>query len=125
LNKKNILDKLVHRGYTTGFLFGRDSVEQNTDNSHEGTEQQYVGEILACEKIDKQYKITLRAHNAIRLGDKVRIMQPFESDLSLTIKKMYNEEGEEVGSAHGGTDKNTYFYSTKPIKEFGILFLNN
>ena len=111
--------------FSTGFLFGRDTVEQNTSNSHQGTEQQYVGEILACEKEDKQYKITLRAHNAIRLGDKVRIMQPFESDLSLTIKKMYNEEGEEVGSAHGGTDKNTYFYSTKPIKEFGILFLNN
>lgn len=123
--KKNILDKLVHRGYTTGFLFGRDSVEQNTDNSHEGTEQQYVGEILACEKIDKQYKITLRAHNALRLGDKVRIMQPFTPDLSFIIKKLYNEDMQEVESAHGGTDKNTYFYSTKPIKEFGILFLNN
>ncbi|PIY93281.1 MAG: peptidase U32 [Candidatus Magasanikbacteria bacterium CG_4_10_14_0_8_um_filter_32_14] len=123
--KKNILDKLVHRGYTTGFLFGRDNVEQNTSNSHQGTEETYVGEVLACKKTNKKYKITMRAHNALRLGDKVRIMQPFEPDLSLTIKKLYNEDGEEVESAHGGTDKNTIFYSTKAIKEFGILFLNN
>ena len=123
--KKNILDKLVHRGYTTGFLFGRDTVDQNTDNSHEGTEQQYVGEILACEKENKKYKITVQAHNALRLGDKVRVMQPFEKDLSLKIEKLYTEDGEEVESVHGGTEKNNYFYSAKPIKEFGILFLNN
>lgn len=124
--KKKILDKLVHRGYTTGFLFGRDTVEQNVENSHVGGQEEFVGEVVKCE----DGKVFINAHNALRLGDKIRIMQPPRlrsgqasgEDLRTTIKKMYNDKDEEVESAHGGTGKLVYIKTKKEIEEYSILF---
>lgn len=124
--KKNILEKLVHRGYTAGFAFGRSEVEQNVVNSHIGGGDQFVGEVLGSEKISaSKFKVSVRVHNALRVGDKVRIMQPKGKDIKLTIKTMYNEEGEQVDSAHGGTGKMTYIEMSKPVQDLGILLKQN
>lgn len=122
LIKQNALEKLVHRGYTTGFLFGRDSVEQNVDNSHVGGGEEFVGEVMSCGKFGKKYKIVVRPHNALRVGDKVRIIQPGCQDLRVVIKKMYNEHGQELESGHGGGNKNVVLEVNKEVGEFGILF---
>ena len=121
--KKRILDKLVHRGYTTGFLFGRDTVEQNTDNSHTGGEEEFVGEVLDSQRDGKGFKTIVRPHNALRVGDKIRIMQPNNKDLRTTIKKMYNEKDmDEIESGHGGSGKNVVIYTSREVEEFSILF---
>ncbi|MBD3311382.1 MAG: U32 family peptidase [Candidatus Magasanikbacteria bacterium] len=122
--KKEILDKLVHRGYTTGFAFGKESVEQNIDNSHIGGEEQFVGEVLNCKKHDKNYLVKIRPHNAIKLGDELRIMRPKSEDVRLTIKNMYNEKGEEIESGHGGAGKNVVLELDRGVEEFGIVFKN-
>jgi len=126
--KKRILDKLNHRGYTTGFLFGRDMVEQNTENSHVGGEEEFVGEVAGCVKLGKKYQITIRPHNALRVGDTIRIMQPSNMDLRMTIQKMYNEDNRGIGcdlsvqSGHGGSGKNIVLEVGKKVEKFGILF---
>ena len=133
LIKKRVLDKLVHRGYTTGFLFGRDTVEQNVGDSHIGGEEEFVGEVVETQNIasvqkSKKFKTTIRPHNALRVGDKIRIMQPNQKDLRMTIKKMYNEKDVEAGqdlpieSGHGGTGKNIVIYTSREVEEFSILF---
>ena len=130
LKKKN-LDKLLHRGYTTGFLFGRDTVEQNTVDSHIGGEEQFVGEVLDCVEINGKNLAIVRAHNALKVGDKIRIMQPpqfcagqagEEKDLSVTIKKMYNSDSEKIDSAHGGTGELVKILVNKDLKKYSILF---
>ncbi|MBU0596767.1 U32 family peptidase C-terminal domain-containing protein [Patescibacteria group bacterium] len=130
--KNKYLDTLVHRGYTTGFLFGRDSVEQNTDDSHVGGEEEFVGEVLKTGrlkdwKIDskKSYGVLIKPHNAIRIGDEVRIIQPQAEDLDIVIEEMYNEEGERIESGHGGTGKNIIVKFDSEVEEMSILFKKN
>lgn len=120
--KRKVLDKLVHRGYTTGFLFGRDTVEQNHTDSHIGGEEKYVGQVLGCVKNGKKWKLEIRPHNAIRVRDKIRIMQPHHLDLNMTIKELYNEKGESIESGHGGAGYGVFFEVHKEVEEFGIVF---
>ncbi len=120
--KTRMLDKLIHRGYTTGFLFGRDHVEQNIENSHTQSEEEFVGEVLSSELEGKTYRHIIRPHNALRVGDQVRIMMPNNTDIDLGIEKLYNEEGEEVESGHGGSGKHVVLYTQDRLEEYGILF---
>ncbi|HBU07493.1 MAG TPA: peptidase U32 [Candidatus Magasanikbacteria bacterium] len=121
--KKKYLDSLMTRGYTTGFLFGRDKVEQNTEFSHINGEEQFVGEVVDCVKFNKKYLAIVKVHNVLQVGDKVRIMIPGEEkDLSVTIKKMYNKDDKEIESAHGGTQELVMVLVNKEIKKFSILF---
>jgi U32 family peptidase len=83
-----------------------------------GGQEEFVGEVIKCE----DGKVFINAHNALRLEDKIRIMQPKGEDLRITIKKMYNEEGEEVESAHGGTGKLVYIKTKKEVEKYSILF---
>ncbi len=115
--KKKYLDSLMHRGYTTGFLFGRDTVEQETKVSHLESKEEFVGEVIKSEN----GKIFIKPHNALRVGDKIRIIQPNENDLLLVIKKMYNEKDEEVESAHGGAGYMVYVKMRNYIEDFSIL----
>lgn len=117
--KKKYLDSLMTRGYTTGFLFGRETVEQNTEFSHIISEEKFVGEVVNYEN----EKVCITPHNALRVGNKVRIMQPKNEDLVLTVKKLYNyKNNKEVESVHGGTGEIYYFVSKKQIEKFSILF---
>ena len=121
LKKKN-LDKLFHRGYTTGFLFGRENVEQNTVNSHIGGEEQFVGEVLDCVEINSKKLAILRVHNALKVGDKIRIMIPEEKDLRMIVKKIYNHNNDKIYDAHGGTDKIIKILVNKFVPKYSILF---
>ena len=115
--KKKYLDNLMHRGYTTGFLFGRDSVEQETEVSHLESTEEFVGEVIKTEN----GKIFIRPHNALRVGDKIRIIQPDEKDLHLQIKKMYNEKDEEIDSGHGGAGYLVYIKFRLSVPRFSII----
>jgi len=120
--KENILDKLISRGYTTGFLFGRDTVEQDVDNSHTKSDEEFVGEVLLSIQDGEQYKNIIRVHNALRVGDSVRIMMPEHDDYTMQIDEMYDEQGEEIESGHGGSGKNVVLYTSNPLDEFAIIF---
>ncbi|HQF57079.1 MAG TPA: U32 family peptidase C-terminal domain-containing protein [Candidatus Magasanikbacteria bacterium] len=120
--KKKYLDNLMTRGYTTGFLFGRETVEQNTEFSHLLSEEKFVGEVVNYEN----EKVCIIPHNALRVGDKVRIIQPKNEELILTIKKLYNYKNQKaVSSVHGGVGETYYFLSKKPIAKYSILFKYN
>jgi len=120
--KKTMLDKLVNRGYTTGFLFGRDGVEQNTENSHTMSDEIFVGEVVSCEQQEKQYKIIIKPHNALRRGDTLRIMQTDATDIKIVLKDLYDEAGNSIESGHGGSGKHVVLYTKKAFEVFSILF---
>lgn len=77
---------------------------------------------MGCVKNGKKWKLEVRPHNAIAVGDKVRIMQPTQADLKLTIGTMHNETGESIESGHGGAGYNIFFEVNKKVEEFGIVF---
>lgn len=90
------LDKLMNRGYTGGFLLGNEP-KHNFENSHEESEYQFVGEVLGLDN----GKIKIHVHNHVHIGDEVEIMSPDEIKRA-KIEKLYDRDGKEVESAHGG-----------------------
>jgi len=101
---KKELKKIVNRGFTTGFLFGKDKWENNFGCSHRENNYQFVGEIIR-ENNNGWHKI--KVHNAIKAGEKVEVITPENISL-LQAGVIKNEKGESVGSAHGGS-KNIFF----------------
>jgi len=116
--KKKYLDNLMHRGYTTGFLFGSDKVEQQTEVSHLDSKEEFVGEVVKSEK----GKVYIKPHNALRIGDEVRIIQPKnETELQFSMPQIYAETGEKVASAHGGTGQLVCIKTKRRIKDHSVL----
>ena len=93
------LAKGENRGFTTGFIFGKDLCEQNTENSHEFCEYEFAGEI-------EDDKGTVRVHNAIYVGDEIEVIPPIEDNFKITINKIIDcDTMKEVMEAHGGQEK--------------------
>lgn len=98
-SEKEELDKLVHRGYTRGFLFGREPEHNIQQDTIKGA-LKFVGEIEGAEE-----KLNIvKVHNEIFLEDELEALDT-EKTYAVKIKKMYNHKKEEVGEAHGGHEK--------------------
>jgi hypothetical protein len=96
------LKNLMNRGYTTGFLLGKEA-EQDFFGSHQKPKFQFVGEVISA----KKNVLTIKAHNALRLKDKLEAITP-SKNISFKIKKIYNNKMKEVQSAHGGHERLFY-----------------
>lgn len=107
--KKN-LNSLLHRGYTTGFLLGKEP-NHNLKKSHEKSQYEFVGEVVSFNNLRKtaNYKnlIKIKPHNAIYSNDKIEVIDK-KGNHSVKLKKIFNEKMQEVQSAHGGQDKFYY-----------------
>lgn len=115
-NQQRELDKLVHRGYTSGFLFGRDP-KHNFKRSHKKCQYEFVGEVIKT----SGKTITVQAHNAIYLWDKLEIIDP-DKNIGVKIQKILDQNKKEVKSAHGGHSKLYYFKIDKEkIKPASLL----
>ncbi len=120
--KKKYLDHLINRGYNLGFAFGREQAKQNIVNSHNLSDEQFVGQILAKKQVKSEIYYYLQVHNALRVNDKIRIIQPQANDVNLNLKHIYTDEGEEIASAHGGTGKLYLLKSKRDLQIKSILF---
>lgn len=90
------LSKLANRGYTKGFLLGNEP-EHNFDGNQTNEDFQFVGEVIES----KGNELVAKVHNAVRKEDKIEIVTS-EKNISIKILGIYNENREEVASAHGG-----------------------
>lgn len=95
------LNDLMHRGYTTGFLFGEP--EHNYKTSHTKSSYEFVGEVLGSEGDI----LKIKAHNAFYETDKIEIIGK-DKNIQVKIKKILDEDKKEVVSAHGGHEKTYY-----------------
>jgi len=118
---KKELDKLTNRGYSTGFLFGKDKWENNVECSHKKNQWQFVGEIIGeAEKSSRVHPVKsptqgrgaalpqfhrVKVHNALEEKEKVEIITPREvfSDKVGEIRKIGKKGEDRVISAHGGS----------------------
>ena len=115
LEQKKELDNLVHRGYSTGFLLGQEPAH-NFSGKLFGGEVEFVGETRGVEgKLN-----IMKIHNAVLKNDKIEAITP-EKNISVKIKKIFNDQKKEISEAHGGHKKLYYFEFDKVLPEGSLI----
>jgi len=100
---KELETKLVHRGYTTGFLLGT-KADQNINDSHNKSNWEFCGQVLKSE-IRKYGKTRMyfQVHNTIKLNDEVEIIRPNYDIISIKLTNLWDaKKNDELYEAHGG-----------------------
>jgi len=115
LEQKKELDNLVHRGYSTGFLLGQEPAH-NFAGKLFGAKVEFVGETRGVEgKLN-----IMKIHNAVLRQDKIEAITP-EKNITLKIKKIFNNQKKEIDEAHGGHEKLYYFQFDKVLPEGSLI----
>ncbi|MFA5871608.1 MAG: U32 family peptidase [Parcubacteria group bacterium] len=114
---KNELMKLTNRGYTTGFLLGKEGWENNFSCSHKKNDYQFVGQII---KSGKDFFHKAKVHNALREGEEVEVIS--SSGISLSrVAEIKSPDGKTVAEAHGGSKSIYYLRLEKDYPEKTLL----
>lgn len=114
--------KLVHRGYTTGFLLGGRG-EQNEKVSHLKCDWEFCGEaVCRSEKIGGFYKAFIKVHNSIKKGDVVEIITPKYDIIKMKIDKIYDKEDNSIlKEAHGGQGRVVIMETRVSVEKYSVL----
>ena len=100
------MEKMSHRGYTTGFNFGRIENGQVTDNGG------YIRnwDVCALYKEQRDGRVIVDQRNRFFEGETLEVVEPFKLPFTVTVEELYNEKDEEFVSA---ANKATDVYSFK------------
>jgi U32 family peptidase len=122
IKSKKELGKIANRGYSSGFLFGKDEWENDIKNSHAVPKWQFVGQVVKGEMISGVYLAKspalpedsrgeafnrVKVHNVLKVGEKVEIITPKEVFFD-KVREIRKIDGKILSSAHGGA-KNIFF----------------
>lgn len=118
----NEIKKMANRGFTTGFILGKDKYDlpanlssealakeealaaagQKTDVAHMPLTYEFVGEIIDCFRgstsdargraSENIYILKIQVHNALYLNDQVEIIQPNGPNIKIKITKIINKK---------------------------------
>lgn len=87
----------TYRRFSTGFFYGRaDENAQIYDNSTYIKEYTYLG---YAEETDERGRVRITQRNKFSVGESIEIMKPDGRNLSVTVRGMWDEEGNPVESA--------------------------
>jgi len=114
-DQKKELKKLVHRGYTEGFLLGGDPLI-NFFGKMEKSDWEFAGEVLG----EKNGFNVLKVHNAVFLESEIEAITP-QKNLKIKIEKILNENMEKVREAHGGHNGKYYFKFSRILPEMSLI----
>lgn len=91
------ISKCTYRQFTTGFYFGKpDENAQIYDSNTYVNEYIYLGIV---EEIDDRGFAKIEQKNKFSKGDVIEIMKPDGRNIEVTVKQLYDEEGNAVESA--------------------------
>ncbi|MCD7865033.1 MAG: U32 family peptidase, partial [Clostridiales bacterium] len=91
------ISNCTYRQFTTGFFFGKpDSSSQIYDSNTYEKEYTYLG-IIGGQNTDGLYRIEQR--NKFSVGEMIEIMKPNGENTKVQVKRIINEDGEEMASA--------------------------
>lgn len=103
LEQKKELNSLANRGYTTGFLLGKEP-KHNFLGEDFGNKFQFVGEIVG----GKDKMNAVKVHNSLHLMDTVEAISP-DKNILIKIKSIFDDKIRRIKKAHGGHEKLYYF----------------
>jgi len=133
------LEKCQNRGFTTGFLFGKEKCEQKTDAGHENCGWEFCGQttnlqmtrtndtnneeriITNSAERKGERLVAVKVHNQIFVGDKVELVVPCGENVAITVEKMYDENGGKITEAHGGQGKIIWLAVEKAVPERTLI----
>ncbi|MBT9775573.1 U32 family peptidase [Clostridium sp. MCC353] len=94
---KSEIGKCTYREFTTGFYFGKpDSTTQIYDNNTYVKNYTYLG---TAEPSDREGLVRIEQKNKFSVGEEIEIMKPDGSNVPVTVKAIYDEEGNQQESA--------------------------
>ncbi len=90
------ISRCTYRQFTTGFYFGKPSEEaQIYDNNTYINEYIYLGIVY---DVDERGFARIEQRNKFGVGDEIEIMRPDGTDVKVTVKGMYAEDGTPMDS---------------------------
>ncbi|NTW22280.1 hypothetical protein HGA34_01895 [Candidatus Falkowbacteria bacterium] len=115
---KELEEKLVHRGYTEGFMFGEGKSAQNLANSHNECAWEFCGQVIGS----KNGLTLVKIHNALRVGDQIEALLPGYDIIRKKVDRIIDAEtGEPLESAHGGQGRMALLDFKRDVPEFSVL----
>lgn len=91
------ISNCTYRQFTTGFFYGKpDHNAQIYDSNTYVKEYTYLGFV---EAVDKNGYAQITQRNKFTVGEEIEIMKPNGANLTVTVKAIYDEEGNSVESA--------------------------
>ncbi|OGF26414.1 hypothetical protein A2331_05775 [Candidatus Falkowbacteria bacterium RIFOXYB2_FULL_34_18] len=123
-------DKLVYRGYTTGFLLGEKG-DQNLGSARVTSAWEFCGQVIDSKKFIKSINskvnnlknlMMIKVHNSLHVGDEIEIIKPLYEVVKIRLEKIIDvPSGKSVGKAHGGQDKIVMIECGEEIPEFSVI----
>ncbi len=115
---KEQISKCTYRQFTTGFYFGKPSDEtQIYDVNTYVNEYIYLGIV---NEIDNRGYAKIEQRNKFSVGDEIEIMKPDGTDVKVSVKAMYTEDGESVESCPHPKQV-LYVELSEPAEKYDIL----
>ena len=112
------ISNCTYRQFTTGFFFGKPSDEaQIYDSNTYIKEYTYLGVVGEC-NADGLYAIEQR--NKFSVGETIEIMKPNGDNIEVVVKRIVNEDGEDMPSAPHPKQK-LWIDLGHPLDQFDIL----
>lgn len=94
---KEQISNCTYRQFTTGFFYGKpDENTQIYDNNTYVKEYTYLGFV---EDIDERGVVQITQRNKFVTGETIEVMKPNGENIPVTVKAIYDEEGNQVESA--------------------------
>lgn len=113
------LKKVSHRGFTTGFYFGKpDKKAQVYDTSSYIRGYDFVGMVLDYDK--ETAMATIEQRNRMQVGEKIEIFGPSVDFFSQKIETMWDDEGKEIDAAPH-PQQIIKMKMKKPVKPFYLI----
>lgn len=119
------MDKVSHRDYSSGFLFGKPGAEaHNIETSNYIREYSFVGRVLdveECRQIARQEcGFWIEQRNNFRVGDELEVLSPQGDPWTFKVNGLWNEEGNCVEVARHPQQK-LKIAVPQPLKPFSVL----
>lgn len=119
------MDKVSHRDYSAGFLFGKPGAEaHNIETSNYIREYSFVGRVLEdeeCNQLGKnEYGFWIEQRNNFRIGDEVEVLSPEANPWTFQVTALWDKNGEQVEVARHPQQK-LKIASPSPLKPYSIL----
>ena len=112
------ISKSTYRQFTTGFYFGKPTYEtQIYDNNTYVNEYIYLGIVG---EIDNRGYAKFEQRNKFCVGDEIEIMKPDGTDVKVTVRGMYAEDGTPVESCPHSKEI-IYVDLSSPAEKYDIL----
>ncbi len=93
------LKKISHRGYTTGFAFAEEKINESSPYIKNIQTHEPAGIVLGYDEIQKHLLIEIRNH--LKAGEGVELLLPDET-IEIKTRIMIDDNGNRIDQAHAG-----------------------